>query len=57
MMRKLFTKTIEVLGIERFMRIIPFPEGMESIGILVSKEDSEGLERGDVIIGVKDEGS
>ena len=54
-MRELFKRTVKVLGIERFMYAYPPPDGCESIGILLSDEDAEGLVRGDVVIGYRNE--
>lgn len=55
MLRKLFKKEdIEVLGVEKFMSILPLPDGMETVGILISDEDGKDVKRGDVIIGNKE---
>ena len=52
--REFDKKTVTVLGIERFMKLL-HKGGYESIGILVSQEDGEGIKRGDVFVGAKED--
>ena len=50
-MREIFRRRAVVIGVERFMRIYPFPPGMETVGLMF-KLDTD-IERGDVIRWVK----
>jgi hypothetical protein len=51
-MREIFVREVEVKGVETFMRAFPMP--YDTVGILLSDEDGEGLERGDVVVGGQD---
>ncbi len=49
MMQQLFNREAVILGYETFMTIVDQNLSGHSVGVLISDEDGEGVQRGDVM--------